>query len=101
MLDFIFYKHTVFQNIMQQFTYTIKDRDGVHARPAGAIIKAAHAYKSNIFIESNGKKIALKQGIFALMGLGIRCGAEVTVSCEGEDENEAAQGMQKCFNEYL
>ena len=75
---------------MQQFTYTIKDRDGVHARPAGAIIKAAH-----------GKKIALKQGIFALMGLGIRYGAEVVVSCEGEDEAEAAQGMQKCFNEYL
>lgn len=86
---------------MQQFTYTIKDRDGVHARPAGAIIKAAHGYKSAIFIESNGKKIALKQGIFALMGLGIRFGAEVIVSCEGEDEAEAAQGMQKCFNEYL
>ena len=35
------------------------------------------------------------------MGLGIRYGAEVVVSCEGEDEAEAAQGMQKCFNEYL
>ena len=31
---------------MQQFTYTIKDRDGIHARPAGVIIKAAKAFQS-------------------------------------------------------
>ena len=37
---------------MQQFTYTIKDRDGVHARPAGVIIKAAKQYKSKITIEA-------------------------------------------------
>ena len=47
---------------MQQFTYTIKDRDGVHARPAGVIIKAAKQYKSKITIEAHGKSADLKGG---------------------------------------
>ena len=65
---------------MQQFTYTIKDRDGIHARPAGALIKEAKSFKSKITIDAHGKTADLKGGIFALMGLGIRCGWEVTVT---------------------
>ena len=50
---------------MKQFTYTIKDRDGIHARPAGVLIKAAKAFQSKITIETHGKSTDLKGGIFA------------------------------------
>lgn len=86
---------------MQQFTYTIKDRDGVHARPAGVIIKAAKAYKSKITIEAHGKTADLKGGIFALMGLGIRCGWDVTVTIDGEDENVALVELQEVFSKTI
>ncbi|MGN0902172.1 MAG: HPr family phosphocarrier protein, partial [Succinivibrio sp.] len=42
---------------MKQLTYTIKDRDGVHARPAGAIIKAIAGYDSKVTIDFKGKKV--------------------------------------------
>ena len=82
---------------MQQFTYTIKDRDGIHARPAGVIIKAAKAYESKITIEAHGKRADLKGGIFALMGLGIRCGWDVTITIDGADEEKAAVELQEVF----
>lgn len=86
---------------MQQFTYTIKDKDGIHARPAGVLIKAAKAFKSKITIESQGKKADLKGGIFALMGLGIRCGWDVTVTIEGEDENIAVVNLKEVFEKTI
>ena len=42
-------------NIMKQFQYTIKDELGVHARPAGLLVKLAKQYTSAITIEKNGK----------------------------------------------
>ncbi len=86
---------------MQQFTYTIKDRDGIHARPAGLLIKAAKAYKSKITIDAHGKTADLKGGIFALMGLGIRCGWDVTVTIEGEDETIASVELQELFSNTI
>jgi len=86
---------------MQQFVYKIKDRDGVHARPAGAIIRTASANKSEVCVECHGKKISLKSGIFALMGLSIHCGEDVTVTCEGEDEEVAISAMKDAFEKYL
>ncbi|MBO8415554.1 MAG: HPr family phosphocarrier protein [Proteobacteria bacterium] len=86
---------------MQQFIYTIKDRDGVHARPAGVIIQAAHKFKSDIALKAKGKQISLKGGIFSLMGLGIRCGDEIEVVCTGEDETEAAAAMRQSFEQNL
>lgn len=86
---------------MQQFTYTIKDPDGVHARPAGALIAAAKKYQSEVKLTANGKTISLKGGIFGLMGLGIRCGTTVLIVCEGEDENAAAQGLKESLEKLL
>ena len=40
---------------MKQFQYTIKDELGVHARPAGLLVKLAKQYTSAITIEKNGK----------------------------------------------
>ncbi|MCR5536798.1 MAG: HPr family phosphocarrier protein [Succinivibrio sp.] len=86
---------------MQQLKYTIKDKDGVHARPAGRIIQAASGFKSQISISAKGSTVSLKNGIFALLGLGIRCGEEIEVSCEGEDEESAIEKIKQALEENL
>lgn len=85
---------------MKQFTYTVNDPVGIHARPAGMLVKEAKNYTSTITIEKNGKAVnALK--LMALMGLGVRKGDTVTVAAEGDDEDVAIAGLEKFFNENL
>ena len=86
---------------MQQFVYKIKDKDGGHARPADLIIHHAVKFKSDIILTAKGKQISLKGGIFSLMGLGIRCGDEIAVSCTGEDEAEAVIDLKQAFEDNL
>ena len=86
---------------MEKITYTIKDRDGVHARPAGAMLKAISGYDSKITLIFKDKQVDLKGGIFALLGLGIRYQDEIYVHVEGEDEKEAAIAVRRALEEYL
>ena len=46
---------------MKQFQYTIKDELGVHARPAGLLVKLAKQYTSAITIEKNGKTCDMRK----------------------------------------
>ena len=64
---------------MKTFTYTIKDDLGIHARPAGLLVKTAKNFNSEITIAKDGKSVnALK--LMALMGLGVKCGDTITVT---------------------
>ena len=54
---------------MKQFQYTIKDELGVHARPAGLLVKLAKQYTSTITIEKNGKTCDMRK-LMAVMGMG-------------------------------
>lgn len=81
---------------MQTFTYTIRDKEGVHARPAGIVVAEARKYASNITITSKGKTADLKR-IFGVMGLCIKFGEEITITVEGSDEESAAEAIQKAF----
>ena len=83
---------------MKQFQYTITDPVGIHARPAGLLVKAAKAFQSSITVEKDGKTAAATK-LMALMGMGIKQGNTVTV--EGADEEEAAAAMEKFFQENL
>lgn len=78
---------------MKSFNYTIKDAQGIHARPAGVLVKEAGRFKSDITIEKDGKKADAKR-IFAVMGLGVKSGDTITVNIEGEDEDKAASSLQ-------
>ncbi|MCI6797565.1 MAG: HPr family phosphocarrier protein [Succinatimonas sp.] len=86
---------------MIAFDYTVKDRDGIHARPAGTIIKTANLFSSDIKIEHKGRTESLKGGIFALLGMGIRCGDTLRIKVEGIDEKAAADEIKKTFEEVL
>ena len=85
---------------MKQFQYTIKDELGVHARPAGLLVKLVKGYASTATLEKGGKTCDLRK-LMALMGMGIKCGDTVTVRIEGADEETAAPAMEKFFNEHL
>ena len=55
---------------MREFTYVIKDPVGLHARPAGLLVKKAGEFTSRITIESGGKSAEAKK-LIMLMGLEI------------------------------
>lgn len=72
---------------MNFFEYTIRDANGLHARPAGLLVKQAQTLSSEMSIECRGKSASLKK-LLAVMGLGVRCGDVVKVSAEGKSAEE-------------
>ncbi len=86
---------------MKQFTYTITDPIGVHARPAGMLAKAAKALDSAVTIAKADGKSAAATKLMALMGMGIKNGETVTVTVEGGNEEANAAAMEQFFKENL
>lgn len=85
---------------MKEFNYTITDPQGVHARPAGVLVKEAAKYQSAITIDKDGKTGDAKR-IFAVMGLGVKCGQTITVKVDGPDEDEAAKAIEEFLKANL
>ncbi|MBQ8963453.1 MAG: HPr family phosphocarrier protein [Clostridia bacterium] len=86
---------------MKEFTYTIKDALGIHARPAGLLAKKAKSYADTaVTITANGKTVNLGQ-LMKLMALGVKQGTEVKISCDGANEEEAAAGLLAFLEENL
>lgn len=80
---------------MKEFTFTVTDPMGIHARPAGLLVKEAKKYESTITMLKGTRKGDLKK-IFTIMALGVKQGESVTVQVEGADE-EAAAAMVETF----
>ena len=85
---------------MKEFKYVVQDELGLHARPAGLLVKEAAKYKSAITLDSGAKKADAKR-IMAVMSMGVKKGVEVTVTIEGEDEDTAFEAIQKFFQENV
>ena len=85
---------------MKQFTYVITDEIGLHARPAGLLVKEAKKYESTITLACNGKSAAATK-LMAVMGMGVKHQDSVEVTVEGSDEDAAFEEMQKFFQENL
>lgn len=86
---------------MKQFTYTITDPVGIHARPAGLLVKAVKALDSTVTIAKADGKSAGAAKLMALMGLGIKQGDAVTVTVEGGSEEANAASLEQFFQENL
>jgi phosphotransferase system HPr (HPr) family protein len=71
---------------MQKFTYTIKDEEGLHARPAGLLVKCAQKCSSKVTIECKGHSADAKR-LFAVMGLGAGKNDQLAFSIEGPKED--------------
>ena len=85
---------------MRTFEYTVKDELGIHARPAGLLVKAAKEFASEITI-TKGEKQAGCTKLIAIMGLGVKCGDTVTVTINGDDEEAAEAAMKEFFESTL
>lgn len=83
---------------MISFKYTIQDPLGLHARPAGILVKKAKEYNSVITI-IKGDKEAQANKLMAVMALGVKTGEVVTVSVEGMDEDQVCADMEQFFKE--
>ena len=86
---------------MKQFQYVITDPAGIHARPAGLLVKAAKALDSTVTVEKVGGKSSAATKLMAVMGLGVKGGDTVTVTVEGGNEEASLQAMEQFFRENL
>jgi len=79
---------------MQKLNYTVKDELGLHARPAGLLVKLCSGFKSDIQMSKGDKYVSAKK-IFAVMGLGVKCGEEISFTVSGEDEADALRALEE------
>ena len=84
---------------MRKFKYTIKEEQGIHARPASFLIQEARTYESRITLRVKGKEVDASN-IIAVMALDVMCGQKVEVEICGTDEGVAYRGMKKFFEEF-
>jgi phosphocarrier protein HPr len=81
---------------MIEHVVTIRNRAGLHTRPAAAIVKLAAKYKSEFFIEKDGLQINGKS-IIGVMTLAAEQGSQLIVRFDGPDEEEAYRAMADLF----
>ena len=85
---------------MKNFSYTVKDEVGIHARPAGMLVKEAKKYSSKIVLSKDGKTAEAGK-LMAVMGLGVKCGQTVEVEITGEDDEMAYEALREFFEKTL
>ena len=82
---------------MSERTTQIRNKYGLHARPAAEFVKLATQFQSEIWVrkqevEVNGKSI------MGMMMLAAECGAEITIRADGDDEHEAIEKLIALVN---
>lgn len=70
----------------------VKNPTGLHLRPAGNLCKEAIQFKSLITF-SFGDTTANAKSVLSVLGACVKCGDEITLCCEGEDEQEALKHL--------
>ncbi len=86
---------------MKSFDYVITDPVGIHARPAGILVKEVKNYKDSIITLTKGEKSVNLLKLMALMQMGIKQGDKVTVSVEGGDEEAVCAKIEEFFKANL
>ncbi len=76
----------------------VKNRAGLHTRPAAAVVKLASRFKSDFFIEMQGTQINAKS-IIGVMSLAAPKGTKLTLKLDGEDAEEAARQLVEFFDQ--
>lgn len=81
---------------MKSATYVVKNKMGIHARPAADIAKLVGKHKSEVTLEAGTKK-ANGKSVLMLTTLGAKKGTEVTLTVSGEDEEEVFAQLDDMF----
>ena len=85
---------------MKSFSYTVKDELGIHARPAGMLVKEVKNFKSKVTLEKDGKVIDATR-LMAVMSMRIKKDQTVTITVEGADEDAAYDALKSFFETNL
>ncbi len=85
---------------MKSFSYTVKDELGIHARPAGMLVKEVKNFQSKVTLEKDGKSVDASR-LMAVMGMGVKKDQTVTVTVEGDDEDTACEAIKAFFETNL
>jgi phosphocarrier protein len=85
---------------MTELSYTIQDEAGIHARPAGLLVKAMQEFQSDVTVTCRGKSVSCKK-LFALMGLAVKRGETITVAADGPDEEDAVAAAKTFLEKNL
>ncbi|MDO5456334.1 MAG: HPr family phosphocarrier protein [Eubacteriales bacterium] len=83
---------------MKEFKFTVADPLGIHARPAGILVKEAKKFESKITVFKGDKSCDMRK-LLALMGMAVKQGDEVVVQIEGNDEEACAAAIEKFMKE--
>ena len=71
---------------------------GLHLRPAGVLSQTAMKFKSRTLC---GEKHIVAKSVLNVMAAGIKCGTEITVACDGPDEEEALKTITEAIESGL
>ena len=78
---------------MKEIKYVITDPLGMHARPAGMLVKAVAGYASKITVTAPTGTADARR-LMAVMRLAAKQGMELTITIEGADEDKAAAELE-------
>jgi phosphocarrier protein HPr len=79
---------------MAEKQFKVISETGIHARPATLLVQTASKFDSEITLEYKGKKVNLKS-IMGVMSLGVGQGADITITTEGSDQEEALRSLEE------
>ena len=85
---------------MKEFKHVINDPMGLHARPAGMLVKACAGYASKITLTAPTGTADAKR-LMGIMRLAAKQGMELTIAVEGADEEKAAAELQAFLSANL
>ena len=71
---------------------TINNQVGLHARPATFFIQKANTYRSSVWVVKDDRRVSAKS-LLGVLSIGIAKGMTITLVADGEDENEAIEGL--------
>lgn len=85
---------------MKELSFVIKDKIGLHARPAGVLATNAKKFECDITVRCGEKEASAKR-LLSLMSLGAVKGSILCFSFDGKDEDEALEKISEVLNEQL
>ncbi|MCC8020965.1 MAG: HPr family phosphocarrier protein [Akkermansiaceae bacterium] len=78
-------------------SFTIRNKLGIHARPAAQFVRAVSKFASDVSVEREGERVDGKS-IMGLMMLAVGCGMVITVTVNGPDEGESMQAIESLID---
>lgn len=78
-------------------TVTVRNPEGLHARPANLLVLMASKFESNILIGKDGELVDCKS-ILSLLTLGAAQGTQLSVTAVGDDAADALESIARLFD---